>query len=171
MVKPEKKLVRILVRFIFALSCAALFCGCAKEQVWKIGERAPAISMLDLNDKTVKLSDFRGKPVILRFWATGCQACVASMPALDDFRKKYQGGELVVLAVNMGNSKPLVQAFAKGLKLSYPVLLDEALIASQKYAVRAVPTTFFIDRKGTARKVVVGDLKQEVFDQTVAELL
>lgn len=167
--RPERRFARVVA--VCALLLAALLGGCAKEETWKTGTRAPEISVLDLNDKTVKLSDFKGEVVVLRFWATGCKACVAGMPVLDEFSKAYREKGLTVLAVNMANSKPLVEVFAKGLKLSYPVLLDPALIAAKKYGVRAVPSTYFIDRKGIAKLAVVGEIKQELFDKTVAELL
>ena len=171
MLSPQKRVARLAVLSVIAVLWAALSAGCAKEQTWKIGARAPDISVLDLNDKTVKLSEFKGQAVVLRFWATGCKACVASMPVLDGFSKGYRDKGLTVLAVNMGNPKPLVEVFAKGLKLSYPVLLDPALIAAKKYGVRSTPTTCFIDRKGIARLVFVGDVTQELFDKTMGELL
>lgn len=167
----EKSLASHLALFAVVLLFAALLAGCEKETTWKIGERAPGISVLDLDDKTVKLSDLKGKTVVLRFWATGCAPCVAGMPVLDRFSRPYWDKGLVVLAVNIGGSKELVKAFADGLKLSYPVFLDPAQIASKKYAVKSVPTTFFIDRKGIARKVVFGETTQELFDKTVDELL
>ena len=145
--------------------------GCAKEQTWKADTKAPEISVLDMNDETVKLSDFRGKPVVLRFWATGCKACVAGMPKLDSISKGYRDKGLAVLAINMGNPKALVEVFARGLKLSYPVFLDPALIAAKKYGVKSVPTTFFIDRDGAAKKVVVGEITQELFDKTMIDLM
>lgn len=157
--------------FIALWACALFIGGCAKDQTWKSGSRAPQISVLDLNDATVKLSDFKGKVIVLRFWATGCKPCVADMPVLDRHSKGYRDKGLVVLAVNIGGSKELVKAFAEGLKLSYPVFLDPAQITSKKYAVKSVPTTFFIDRKGIARKVVTGEIPQELFDKTVGELL
>lgn len=160
-----------LLTVVIAVCCAALMAGCAKEQTWKVGSQAPQISVLDLNDKTVKLSDFRGKVIVLRFWATGCKACVAEMPVLDRFRKKYPERDLAVLGVNIGGSKELVEAFAKGLKISYPVLLDPAMIAAKKYGVRTVPTTFFIDRNGNAKQVIAGEIPQKVFDNIVGALL
>lgn len=153
------------------LLVAVMLGGCKKEEIWKTGKKAPEISVLDLSEKTVKLSDFKGRVVVLRFWTTGCKPCVAGMPLLDEYSKAYRDRGLTVLAVNMGNSKPLVETFAKGLKLTYPVFLDPALIAAKKYGVRAVPSTYFIDRKGVARSFVVGDIKKEAFDQTVQELL
>lgn len=164
-------------RIRLPLLCAALWAlvallgGCAKDQTWKPGAPAPQISVLDLQDATVKLADFRGKVVVLRFWATGCKACVAEMPVLDKFRKKYPDQDLAVLGVNMGGSKDLVAAFAKGLKITFPILLDPAMIASKKYAVKMVPTTYFIDRNGIARQVIAGEVPQKTFDKIVAELL
>jgi cytochrome c biogenesis protein CcmG, thiol:disulfide interchange protein DsbE len=150
--------------------CALLVAGCEKEESWQIGTRAPRISVLDLNDKTVKLSEFRGRVVVLRFWASGCKECIAGMPAMDRYSKGREK-DLAMLAVNMGNSKEFVAAFAKGLQISYPMLLDPALIASKKFGVRAIPTTFFIDRKGIAKKVILGDISRSEFERTVGELL
>lgn len=154
-----------------ALVLAVLVSGCKKEEVWKPGSKAPEISVLDLNDKTVKLSDYKGQVVVLRFWQTGCKACVAGMPVLDEYSKPYRDQGVTVLAINMGNPKPMVEVFAKGLKLSYPVFLDPALIAAKKYGVRAVPSTYFIDRKGVAGSFVAGEIKKENFDKTVQDLL
>jgi len=144
--------------------------GCVKDMSFKPGKSAPEISVLDLNDKTVKLSDFRGKVVMLRFWSTGCRVCVKGMPALNEFNKKYEDRGLVLLAVNKGESKERVEQFIRKLNISYPVLLDPALIAAAKYGVTAVPTTVFIDRKGTAGKVILGEMMEE-FEKEAEELL
>lgn len=157
--------------YVALWTCALFIGGCAKDQTWKNGSRAPQISVLDLNDATVKLSDFKGKVVVLRFWATGCKDCVSGMPLLDEFRKKYSENDLAVLGINIGGSKELVAAFAKGLKISYPVLLDPAMMASKKYLVRSVPTTFFIDRNGNAKQVIAGEIPQKAFDKIVASML
>lgn len=171
MLRTGKSFARVAGLAVLTLLVAALLGGCKKEEIWKTGKKAPEISVLDLNEKTVKLSDFKGEVVVLRFWATGCKACVAGMPVLDEYSKPYRGKGVTVLAINMANPKPLVEVFAKGLKLSYPVFLDPALIAAKKYGVRAVPSTYFIDRKGIARSFVVGGIKKEDFDKTVQDLL
>ena len=165
------KFIRIAALSVAVLLLAAFLGGCKKEQTWKTGTAAPEISVLDLNEKTVKLSDFKGQVVVLRFWATGCKACVAQMPVLDEFSKPYRDKGLTVLAVNMANPKPLVETFAKGLKLSYPVFQDPALIAAKKYGVRAVPTTYIIDRNGIGRSFAVGEITKKTFDETVRKLL
>ena len=171
MMLPRINRIILPLLYVVILICATFIGGCGKDQSWKAGSQAPQISVLDLNDATVKLSDFKGKVVVLRFWATGCKACVEGMPALDRFRKKYSENDLAVLGINIGGSKELVGAFAKGLKISYPVLLDPANMASKKYLVRSVPTTCFIDRKGIARQVIVGEISQKVFDEIVGAML
>jgi len=168
---------KYIKRIGYPLLCATLWLsvafigGCEKDQTWKSGSKAPQISVLDLHDATVKLSDFKGKVVVLRFWATGCKACVAEMPLLDGFRKKYSENDLAVLGVNVGGSKELVEAFAKGLNITFPVLYDPAMIAAKKYGIRSVPTTCFIDRNGIAKQVIAGEIPQKVFDKIVGALL
>ncbi len=156
---------------IFLIIGLLLFAGCIKDRTWKIGESAPEISALDLNDQTVKLSTFKGKVVVVRFWSAGCKACVAEMPVIDEFSKRNKDKGLVVLAVNRGEPKEWVEKFVYRLNISYPVLLDPEAIASKKYGVTAVPTTFFIDRNGIARKVVPGPIAKEKFETSVRELL
>ena len=156
---------------LVVLSLAAIFPGCVKERSLKIGESAPEISALDLNDKTVKLSDFKGKVVVLRFWITGCKACVAEMPLIDTIGKRYRERGLAVLALNMGDSKEKVEVFAGELNISYPMLLDPARITARKYKIRAAPTTIIIDRSGIARLRIAGEMPEELLEKTVVEML
>lgn len=171
MMPKAKNLIGLPLLYVALLTCALFIGGCERDQSWKIGSRAPQISVLDLKDATVKLSDFKGKVIVLRFWTTGCKDCVSGMPLLDGYRKKYPENDLAVLGINIGGSKEMVEAFAKGLKISYPVLLDPAMMATKKYLVRSVPTTFFIDRNGNAKQVIAGEIPQQAFDKIVAALL
>jgi peroxiredoxin len=136
-----------------------------------MGESAPEISAVDLNDAAVKLSDFRGKVVVLRFWITGCKACIAEMPLIEEISKRHGDRGLAVLAINVGDSKEKVEKFAKMLNISYLLLLDPARIAVGKYGIRAVPTTIIIDRRGIAVKRMVGEMPQELLEKTVVEML
>lgn len=162
---------RLPLLYVALWACVVFIGGCERDQTWKTGSKAPQISVLNLHDATVKLSDFKGKVVVLRFWTTGCKDCIAGMPLLDGFRKKYSENDLAVLGINIGGSKELVDAFAKSLKISYPVLLDPAKMASKKYGVKSVPTTYFIDRNGIAKQVIPGEMPQKVFDKIVGSLL
>lgn len=173
--KPARRLVRqtaLCIELLMAASgWAGIATGCKRDMPLQIGAQAPEFSALDLNDKTVKLSDFKGKVVVLRFWSSGCLGCVAEMPLLDELSKRYTGKGLVVLAVNVADPKEKVERAVRDLNISYPVLLDPVRIAAVKYRVSAVPTTFFLDRNGVARKMVVGALKEAETEETVSVLL
>jgi len=162
---------RVNIIAVVFLSLLLFAAGCKKDSSMQIGLEAPEISVLDLNDRTVKLSDFRGKVVVLRFWTSGCKSCVTEMPVLDGLYKKYKDKGMEILAINMGDSKKSVEKFVADMKISYPALLDPISIAAQKYGVKAAPTTFFIDRKGMAKRVFYGMITNEEFEKTVNELL
>lgn len=151
--------------------CAVVLGGCQKDPTWKLGTPAPQITLFDKQDVSVKLSGYRGDVVVLRFWSSGCKDCVAGMPALDRYWQKYRSRGVTVIAVNMGDSREVVQKFVANMNLRYPVLRDPGLIAAKKYRVSSVPTTFFIDRKGTARLMVPGEVSQQVFEKGVDVLL
>jgi cytochrome c biogenesis protein CcmG, thiol:disulfide interchange protein DsbE len=170
--RPEVKLRRSRLLLCLLLMSALLsLAGCQSDPSWKVGASAPEISLFDRKDDTVKLSAYRGKVVVLRFWASGCRDCVAGMPAMDRYSQKYRERGVVVIAVNMGDSREVVEGFVGKMGLSYPVLRDPELIAAKKYHVTSVPTTFFIDRKGTAKLVVPGEVNQKLFDKQVDTLL
>lgn len=169
---PASSLPRYaLYTMLFTVVAALFLPACAKDKVLEIGSRAPEISAYDLTGKTVKLSDYREKVVILRFWITGCKSCVAEMPILDELGKRHQEQGLAVLALNMGDSREKALKFANDLNLSYPVLLDPARITVGKYNIRAAPTTVLIDRRGIARMRIVGEMTRDQFEKSIAALL
>jgi len=150
---------------------AILMNGCQKDPTWQLGTPAPQITLFDRQDATVKLSGFKNDVVVIRFWSSGCKDCVAGMPALDRYWQKYRSRGVTVLAVNMGDSREVVEKFVRNMNLGYQVLRDPELMAAKKYHVTSVPTTFFIDRKGTARLMVPGEVSQQVFEKGVDALL
>lgn len=108
----------------------------------KIGAPAFEISTLDLQDKRVKLADYRGKSIVIRFWSSTCKTCVDEMPALDTLYKKYKEKGLTELAVNIGDSREIIESFVRERNIAFPVLLDPVAIPAGKDGVRAVPATF-----------------------------
>ena len=109
----------------------------------------PAGNVLDLEQQ-------RGSVVILNFWATWCGPCRAEMPALQSIFAARQRDGLVVLGVNQQENGDVVSAFARELQVQFPIGLDRSGAISSRYQVRALPSTFFIDRHGVIRDVVVG---------------
>ena len=124
----------------------------------KAGFPAPDFELDNLDSQSIRLSELRGTPVVLNFWATWCQPCRIEMPAIQKARNSYQNDELVILAVNMTDQDSLdqVHEFVNRYNLTFDILLDENGKAASAYRVSALPSTFFIGADGTIDEVVIG---------------
>ncbi|GAA0134365.1 redoxin domain-containing protein [Paenibacillus sp. YSY-4.3] len=117
----------------------------------KIGYRAPNFTLHNLDGYEVKLSDYRGKTVLLNFWASWCPPCRLEMPHMEKFYAKYADKDAVVLAVNMTHleeGKENVKSFFEDFGLTFPHALDETGHVTDQYQVIAYPTTYVLDSKG-----------------------
>ena len=121
-----------------------------------VGQPAPDFSLPRVDQQTVKLSQFRGTPVVLNFWATWCAPCSAEMPNIDKSFQKHSKGDVVFLAINQLESAAQVQGFGDLYHLDFPILLDANGAVGTWYHVQALPTTFFIDRAGTIQEIHIG---------------
>lgn len=119
-----------------------------------IGQEAPDFKLESLDGKTVKLSDYKGKKVIVNFWASWCPSCRDEIPVLNKFFTDF-GDDVQILAINIDPIENL-SVFVKERQILYPVLLDKKGDASQAYGLLVVPTAFFIDEKGIIRRKYTG---------------
>jgi thiol-disulfide isomerase/thioredoxin len=101
----------------------------------------------DLDGKTVRLSDLKGKAVVLNFWATWCAPCKQEMPWLIDFQKQYGPQGLVILGIAMDDSAEKVRKFAAQMGVNYTIVMGNQPLAD-KYYVKGLPVTIYIDRNG-----------------------
>jgi cytochrome c biogenesis protein CcmG/thiol:disulfide interchange protein DsbE len=133
---------------------------------------APDFELKDANGKIVHLSDFRGKVVLLDFWATWCGPCGIEIPWFTDFQRKYKDRGFDVLGVSMddGGWKD-VKPFVAEKKINYPVLLGDDRTSDLYGGVEALPTTFVIDREGRVASVHVGLVDKKEFDDAIQKLL
>ena len=117
---------------------------------------APDFQLPNLEGQTISLSDLKGKPVLLNFWATWCGPCVSEMPYLQEIYDEWSGKGLMLLTINRGESSSTVKGFMQKRNLSLPVLLDTELVVAQRYNIMGIPTTFFIDKDGIIQEKVIG---------------
>jgi peroxiredoxin len=108
----------------------------------------PPLELADANGSMHRLSDYRGKVVLLNFWATWCEPCRAELPSIERLRAALGKRAFVVLAVQMGGSARTAQGVADQLKLRFPLLLDRDSKVTEAWDVNIVPTTFLIGRDG-----------------------
>lgn len=136
------------------------------------GNTAADFSLEALEGGAGNLRDYRGKVVVLNFWASWCAPCRAEMPDMQTVYSELRDRGLVVVGVNQGESVEKVGAFAREFGLTFPILLDESQSIARKYGVRSYPTTFIISRDGVIRNVIVGGpLTRTSIRREVEELL
>jgi peroxiredoxin len=128
--------------------------------------RTPALDfeLVDLKGQQVKLSDLRGKVVLLNFWATWCPPCKAEIPDLIKFYEDFKDKDVVILGVDLTQSEKSQNAVADFLKsygITYPVALDTDGTASKMYQVTGIPTSYIIDTQGIIRDIIVGPMDFE----------
>ncbi|WP_298608908.1 TlpA disulfide reductase family protein [uncultured Thiothrix sp.] len=122
-------------------------------------ELAPELRLTDLNGKAQDLKDYRGKVVLLNFWATWCPPCIKEIPSLNNLQKKFSHDDFVVLSVDVGEEPKDIQTFLKHIPADYPVLVDSTSSSTEAWHLKAFPSTYVIDRKGQLRYMYFGGLE------------
>lgn len=125
-------------------------------QDFKPSDPAPDFRFHDAAGQTFSLSNFRGKLVMLNFWTTWCHYCKVEFPNIQQVYDEWQGGEVVILTINLGESPDTVAAFIEAEGISLPVLLDREREAAAQYRVSSIPRTFFIDKDGLIQFIKFG---------------
>ena len=154
---------------IVFLSFTQLFAQ-RKIENQKNSNKAPDFTLEDLNGKNVKLSDFKGKVVIINFWATWCPPCKAEIPDFIELYKTYQKKGLVILGIALDNKEKVVK-FVKDNGINYPVLMGNQEVSNLYGGISGIPTSFVVDRKGIIKNVFVGLRSKEVFEQNIKDNL
>lgn len=122
------------------------------------GFMAPDFELSTADGEVIRLSELRGKAVIINFWASWCPPCRAEMPAIEAVHQSHNDSGLVILGVNATNQDNMTQVneFVINMDLTFQILFDTAGVAQELYSVSALPSTFFIDREGMIREVIIG---------------
>lgn len=168
------KVIAVILISVMVLS-GVLLSGCAGSATdygSEVGKLAPDFTLTGLNGKEVSLSDFRGQPVLLNFWATWCGPCRIEMPLLQAMYEKWTGEGLVFLAVNIQEDPARVREFIEGAGYTFPILLSPGNEVPLAYNVRGIPATFFIDAEGVIRDIKIGAfLSEGEFESKLAKIM
>jgi peroxiredoxin len=134
---------------------------------------APDFTLKTVDGASVSLSDYKGKVVLLNFWATWCPPCVRETPRLVRVAEKYKDQGLVVLGVNTTyqDEPAKVEQFVRNQRISYPVLLDPEGVAGEKYPARLMPTSYLIDTDGKIVHTKVGEVDEATLSEQIEALL
>jgi len=146
--------------------------GAAELKAWT-GGATPPLVLQDLHGRTHRLADYRGKVVLVNFWATWCEPCRDEMPSIERLRQSLAGQPFEVLAVNIGEPLGRIERFLERMPLGFPMLLDRDTGVAKAWKARVVPATFLVGPAGRIRYVRYGELdwSSEPVRKRVAELL
>ena len=159
-------------RQIFVAVLLACLAPCALAQDAPAQRPAPELTLKDVGGRVRRLSDYRGKVVLLNFWATWCPPCRAEMPDLVRWQRQYRARGLQVIGVTQPPaSLPAVRKFTRRLRVNYPILLGTADTKAGFDGGEVLPLTVVIGRDGKVRAIIEGILLPEEFREQIEPLL
>lgn len=134
--------------------------------------KAPQFALKDLNGRIVRLSDYKGKVVLINFWATWCPPCRAEMPDLVRLQREHGKEGLQIIGITYPpERRARVRRFARDLKVNYPIILGTREIKARFSSDETLPLTIVINRDGKVIEIISGILLREEFDEKIKPLL
>jgi thiol-disulfide isomerase/thioredoxin len=136
------------------------------------GKAAPAFTLVNLEGKRVSLKDYKGRPVLVNFWATWCSPCKLEMPWFEEFRQKYapQGFEILGIAEDDAGKDAITKA-VKRINVSYPILLTDQKVAPAYGGVDYLPESFYVDRNGIVQTETSGLGSKDEIEANIKRLV
>ena len=148
--------MRKLLVLVLALTLLPLAPATARELKPWSGGATPPLALPDLDGRMHRLEDYRGKVVLVNFWATWCPPCVHEMPSMQRLKERMAGKPFAILAVDMGESEFQVREFLKQVPVDFTILMDGDGATLKTWRVRAFPTSYVVDAEGRIRYGLFG---------------
>ena len=148
--------MRFFLGFLLA-ACLVAAAGAQELRPWA-GGATPSLALQDLDGRPHRLEDYRGKVVLINFWATWCVPCREEMPSMNKLRASLTGRPFAVLAVNLAEPESRIRRFMEQLPLDFPVLLDRDTGAAKAWRARILPASYLVGPDGRIRYSVLGEL-------------
>ena len=168
---------RACVAFVIGLALGCMIYGCSRTHSVRAAspkdrKPAPDFALKDANGRTVHLSDYKGKVVLLDFWATWCGPCRMEIPWLKEFQSRFKDRGFEVLGISMDDDGwASVRPFVSELGINYRIVIGDDNTAQRYGGVDALPTTFVIDREGKIFKINVGWTSKPEIEDGIKQLL
>jgi len=141
---------------VLAACAFAQAAGAADLQRWTRGA-TPALVLEDLGGRVHRLADYRGKVVLVNFWATWCEPCRDEMPSIERLRSALAAEPFVVLAVNLAEPRSRIERYLAQMPLSFPILRDRDTQTAKAWHARVLPASYLVDRAGAIHYVHYGE--------------
>lgn len=161
------------IKFVKTLIVALmifLLGACARVGAIEIGQTAPDFTLEDLNGKAVKLSEFKGKVIMLDFFASWCPPCRQEIPDFVELQKSYGTDSFSTIGVSLTDLND-TKSFANNMGINYPILIDDGSASAIYGPIRSIPTTFVIDKNFKIAKMYIGYRSKDIFENDIKELL
>ena len=153
------------------IALAVFSVNAAPSQADMRSDLAPSFAVRDLDGKAFRLLDYKGRPVVLDFWATWCVPCRATMPHLSALQERYRDQGLVVVGLSVDDAGPqAVRRFADRMGVKFRLAMASERVLDLYGPIRSIPTTIFIDRQGRLVRRVVGYVDGETMESYAIEL-
>ncbi|MCZ7574272.1 MAG: TlpA family protein disulfide reductase [Ardenticatenaceae bacterium] len=138
----------------------------------KVGDLAPTFTLPTARGETVALENFRGRPVLLYFWASWCGSCTYDLPDIEKVTRQEAANDLVILTVNVGQKPEFVERYVRETVPDYSFIAatDTTLETFRRYRILSFPSSFFVDRQGTIRDMRVGRLSEKTIYEHLASI-
>lgn len=157
---------------VFLFTLVALLIVFSPASVLGQEARRPQFTLKDINGNTVRLRAYRGKVVLINFWATWCPPCRAEMPDLVRLQREHARQGLQIIGITYPpEEKTRVRRFARSLKVNYPIILGTRQIRERFSSEETLPLTVVIDRDGKVKEIISGILLRQEFDEKIKPLL
>lgn len=171
--RPFTRIMRAS-RLLFITLCAALAGATglrAQTPQEMVHKAAPEFVRSDLAGRRIDLKDYRGKVVLLNFWATWCAGCQIELPKFAMWQEKYEAGGLQIVGVSMDDSVAPVRKTVRRLNLDFPVIMGDAQLGDAYGGVLGLPVTYLIDRDGRIEAQIKGEADLGALESRVKRLL
>ena len=157
-------------KFVSLVIAVVLLGACSQSSAIETGQTAPDFSLTNIDGQKASLSDFKGKAIILNFFASWCPPCRGERPDFIELQKTYSDKGFTFIGVTIVSAQES-KNFAKEMGINYPVLVDDNKVSVLYGPVRSIPTTFIINKDMKVVKMYIGARSKEEFEADIKELL